>query len=115
MRTKCKAKINWMLAAAVSSALAAGAQAATVTWIGGGADDKWSTLGNWDLGVPVSRDVLVFDGSTRLTPDNDLVAGTRFDNLTFSAGAGAFTLGGNGISLGGGNTGLTNIFSGVNN
>ncbi|MBF0386416.1 MAG: hypothetical protein HQL20_01005 [Candidatus Omnitrophica bacterium] len=31
------------------------------TWTGGGADNNWSTPGNWSSGVPATSDVVVFD------------------------------------------------------
>ena len=81
--------------------------AATVTWNGGGTDDNWSTGANWGGLPPVADDSLVFAGITRLTPVNDFSAGSNFSGITFNAGAGAFTLGGNPINLGGANTGVT--------
>jgi autotransporter-associated beta strand protein len=75
-------------------------QAANV-WDGGGGDDYWGTPANWDdnqaPGFPVA---LTFAGTNRLTPNNNLSAIT-VNGLTFDAAAGAFTLAGNGISLGG--------------
>jgi hypothetical protein len=48
------------------------------TWNGGGADDNWTTSGNWLGGTaPVANDALLFDGSVRLTPNNNFAAGTR--------------------------------------
>ena len=64
------------------------AAAATVTWTGNGADDNWSTGANWGGTAPVAGDALVFAGTTRLTPNNDLTASTSFSSITFNAGAG---------------------------
>jgi autotransporter-associated beta strand protein len=82
---------------------AAGVRAATFTWNGGGADNKWSTPGNWegDAGAPAAGDALVFAGSAQLNNINDLAAGTAFAGITFPGGAGAFTLGGNAVTLDG--------------
>jgi len=71
------------------------------TWTGG-ASVSWSNSNNWNpLAIPVANDSLVFAGATQLSNTNDLAAGTRFNGLTFDASAGAFTLSGNTINLGG--------------
>jgi autotransporter-associated beta strand protein len=71
------------------------------TWNGGGADDNWSTGDNWGGTAPAASDMLVFDGTTQLSNNNDMTANTQFDGITFNATAGAFVLGGNAINLGG--------------
>ena len=90
--------------------------AANKTWDGGGADNNWLTGGNWDLDIaPASNDALFFAGSGRPGPINNFTAGSLFNGITFNAGAAAFTLTGNaltltqGISSGGGNTTGGNI------
>src|SRR5688572_12458661 len=91
-----------VLAAAVAAGLAwlQPAQAVDVTWTGGSAvDDNWTSADNWGGAAPLANDALIFDGGLRLTPNNDFAPLTQFNGLTFSAGAGAFTLGGNQISL----------------
>lgn len=69
-----------------------GARAGTV-WDGGGGNNRWNTANNWSPnGVPTfnSSTDLTFSGITRLTPDTN---GNRTVNsITFSAGAGSFTL-----------------------
>jgi len=77
--------------------------AATATWDGGGGDDFWQTAANWDNAdtVIMAADDAVFAGVTRLTPNNDFAANTNFASITFSNGAGAFTLSGNLIDLDG--------------
>lgn len=80
---------------------ALGAQAATRSWTGGGADGNWSTASNWDGTAPVENDALAFGGSARLANINDLAADTRLNGITFVAGAGAFSLSGNRVALGG--------------
>ena len=73
------------------------------TWTGGsGGSNNWSSSNNWGgTGAPAAGDSLFFGGSTRLTNTNDLTADTSFAGITFNSGAGAFTLGGNRITLGG--------------
>ena len=71
------------------------------TWDGGGDDALWSNATNWVGDVaPTLPASLIFAGSTRLAPTNDLTEAT-VTNLAFAAGAGAFTLRGNPMTLGG--------------
>jgi hypothetical protein len=83
-------------------ALSAGpaAHARTWTWTGNGTDDKWSNTNNW---IPVNgyptnnisnAHDLIFDGSARLTPDQDLADVYYAHSLVFSNNAGAYQLGG---------------------
>ncbi|HXI69261.1 MAG TPA: autotransporter-associated beta strand repeat-containing protein [Verrucomicrobiae bacterium] len=70
-------------------------------WDGGGADNNWNTGGNWDQNVaPIFPHDLYFGGSTRLNNNNDLT-GITVTSMTFSNNAGAFTIGGNDITLSG--------------
>jgi fibronectin-binding autotransporter adhesin len=85
------------LAAAFSTAAWTGL-AAESTWTGLGANNNWTTPANWDA-TPSAGGSLVFDGGNRLTPLNDFSAGTVFRNINFGPGAGAFTLGGNGVTI----------------
>jgi autotransporter-associated beta strand protein len=78
---------------------------ATLVWNGGGADDNWSTAGNWTGVAFTAGDLLQFGGGTRLTPVNNLAAdtlvgGIDFTNNTLTSTA-AFTLSGSRITLGG--------------
>jgi len=68
-------------------------------WAGGGADNNWSTAGNWN-GLPTYPTNLVFAGTVRLKNTNDNT-GITVDNLTFDAAAGAFVLAGNDLTLAG--------------
>jgi len=68
------------------------------TWTGGGSDNNWGTAGNWSGGVPASsgNSVLVFTGSTRTSPNNNLGNwNLSIGRLQFASGAASFTLGGN--------------------
>lgn len=71
------------------------------TWDGAGEDNNWSTALNWGGTAPLAGDALFFGGTIRLTPANNLTADTLFAGITFNADAGAFTLSGNRITLGG--------------
>ena len=71
----------------------------TGIWTGFGADNNWSTAGNWNS-APVFPTALTFAGSTQLTNNNDNT-GITVDGITFDAAAGAFVLGGNDITLSG--------------
>ena len=97
--------------------LALGARATDRTWDGGSsADSNWSSAANWDgdTTAPVANDVLLFNGSTRLSNNNDLSAGTAFAGLTFLNGGGAFLLGGNAITLDGNISNLTTSTKTIN-
>jgi hypothetical protein len=73
----------------------------TGNWTGDGADNHWSTAGNWNNGVvPVWASPLTFAGSAHLNNTNDLT-GVSATSITFDAAAGAFTLAGNGLGLDG--------------
>src|SRR5580658_7672558 len=88
----------WVAAAlAIAPALSA-ARGATITWSGLGTDDNWMTSGNWSA-TPAASDNLVFAGNTQLTNNNNFTVGDSFPTITFPSGAGAFVLGGNGITL----------------
>jgi len=77
------------------------AASAANSWDGGGVDDNWGSATNWDNDtVPTFPAALTFGGTTRLTPTDDLT-GVTVSNITFAAGAGAYTLLGNPITLGG--------------
>ena len=54
--------------------------AASRSWDGGGSTNNWSTPANWDgdLTAPIGNDSLTFDGTLRLTNNNDLTADTAF-------------------------------------
>lgn len=83
-------------------------QAAIRTWDGGANGDNWSGNGgngnnNWDgnNSAVAANDDLIFSGTVRLTPNNNTAADTSYASITFNNTAGAFTLGGNRITLGG--------------
>ena len=84
--------------------LSASSRAAVFTWDGGGTtNDNWSTAANWvgDVVPPNNGSAdIIFAGSTRLSPNAD--ANWSVTSLSFSAGAGAFQLGGNQLTIGGG-------------
>ena len=79
------------------------ATAATRTWTGNGSDVQWKNPLNWDGGLafPATGDSLLFSGANGLTNTNDFANGTLFNGISFDNSAGAFTLGGNSITLGG--------------
>lgn len=72
-----------------------------VTWTGGGADNNWSTGANWGGAAPAAGDSLNFAGTVRPGPVNNLAADISIAGITFSSGAGAFSLSGNRITLDG--------------
>lgn len=79
--------------------------AATVNWLGEGADANWLTSGNWqDVLTPAEFDTLAFGpngaGLNGATLSNDFTTNTQFNGILFSGSTG-FTLTGNTIDLGG--------------
>ena len=52
----------------------------TLAWNGGGGDNNWTTANNWSGANLSDGDSLVFDGSTRLSNNNDTAAGTTYSN-----------------------------------
>lgn len=91
-------------------------RAATFTWDGGGGDGNWSTGANWagDSAPSGSGHVLVFSGTNQLvTSNNGQLA--SIGGLSFGGSAGAFTLGGTALNLGGDivNTSITTQTIGV--
>ena len=103
-RTVNGQRVAWLLAGCVSLLCAGSTLAANRTWTGGGADNNWNTATNWGGTAPVANDLLFFDGTTRLTNTNNIAANTAFNGITFNSTAGAFTLRGNALNLGGGVT-----------
>src|ERR1035438_8644903 len=89
--------------AAYVAAAEMGVQAANMrTWNGGGADNNWGTSANWgSSGTPITDDALTFQGSTKLTPYNNIGNGTlsRIGALTISSTG--FNISGNPLQLGG--------------
>ena len=77
-------------------AITAATEAATATWTGA-TNGTWSTASNWSTPPAVTGDDLVFDGSSNLSNTNDYV--TAVTGISFAAGAGGFTLGGNALTL----------------
>lgn len=73
----------------------------TGLWTGLGGNNNWSTAANWDNNaVPIFPHAVVFAGNNRLNNLNDLSSIT-LSSLMFASTAGAFTVGGNDITLSG--------------
>lgn len=89
-----------VVAVSIGSILPVSVRAAN-TWDGGGGDNNWSSANNWDDDqVPSFPAPLTFTGTTRLTPNNDL-SNLSLSGISFTSGAGVFTLGGNAVTLAG--------------
>src|SRR6266536_697452 len=67
----------------VALTLGHGAQAATRTWSGAGADYTWTNTANWGGTAPVNGDDLVFSGSTRLNNSNN-ITGLRPNSIAYN-------------------------------
>ena len=74
-------------------------------WTGGGTPNGsgqllWTHAANWGGSTMAADKVLAFATSTGLTTNsNDFSSNTKFAGITFAAGSGAFTLGGNTLNL----------------
>ncbi len=90
-----------ILSRGIVTLLALNLASQAATWDGGGANSLWSTPLNWAEDVtPTSLEPLIFDGTVRLTPVNDLVDFVA-TGLTFGPSAGPFILTGSAIALSG--------------
>lgn len=75
---------------------------ATTIWNGGSSSDSdWNDNANWTGISLLPGTQPLFSGNTRLNNTNNTAAGTVYSNIVFNAGAGAFVLTGNPISLNG--------------
>ena len=77
------------------------AHAATFTWNGGASDDLFGSGANWGGSAPTpdATTDLIFDGSVRLTPNNNYTAFDNFHSITFAATASVFNVGGSAIDI----------------
>ena len=92
------------LAFALALVLAAGPLSAVdFTWQGGGADDNWSTAGNWDAPPVSAADTgIIFDTALAATPNQDVGSPFVLNSLTVTAfEAAGLTLTGNQIQFAG--------------
>lgn len=95
-----KTKKNFLILNAASALLITSFASGGNTWDGEGADGNWSNSLNWDSDTPPNyASLLTFAGSTGLTSVNDTA--TAIAGISFSSGAGAFTINGNSVNLGG--------------
>lgn len=89
-----------ILSAAATFAVITAASAAVKTWDGGGADNNWQTGPNWNADTaPAADDQLVLAGTVRPAPVNNFTAGTTFNGLSVSAGAAAYNISGNAVTM----------------
>lgn len=88
-------------------------------WDGGGTDNNLTSASNWGYGggyneAPKEYDILLFAGSTRLTPNNNFAANNEYQAINFSNNAAAFVIGGNPIHLGAGITNDSSVAQTLN-
>jgi autotransporter-associated beta strand protein len=70
------------------------------TWNGGSTvGSYWTDTNNWNGATVTPGNDLGFGGSSRLNNTNDTGAGAACSSITFTSGAGAFTLNGNPLTL----------------
>ncbi len=72
-----------------------------VAWSGSGSSGNWSSSSNWSGTALSSSNTPWFSGTNHLTSNNDFAANTLFTGIVFDGAAGAFTLTGNPLKLGG--------------
>lgn len=66
-----------------------------------GTSANWSVASNWGGTAPVNDSMLIFGGTPTTTSTTNNLSGFGITGLIFNAGASAFTLGGNSITLNG--------------
>lgn len=83
---------------------------ASTTWGGGGADNNWSTPGNWNDSIAVSNTtaVLFFSGGVRTTSTND-ISNLQIGGIQFGATTTPIVLSGNQVSFSNGTSSDTTI------
>lgn len=74
------------------------APAGVSIWSGTGAQNTWTTAGNWDA-APAAGWGLDFAAASGGNAANDFTPGTQVNGIGFSSQAGAYVLSGNSISL----------------
>jgi autotransporter-associated beta strand protein len=94
-----------LLTAAITALLLGNFVQAGNNYDGGGANGLWTNPLNWDSNVVIVPPAEAkFGGTLQLAAVNDFAATTAFNGITFNAGAGAFVLSGNSVTLGSGVT-----------
>ncbi len=75
--------------------------AAVLVWDGGGADDNFATVENWNPDSALDTgNTLTFDGSVRTTPNNNATLTAADNTLVFASTASAYVVTGNAIRAG---------------
>jgi len=69
----------------------------TNTWNGAGSDDNMGTSSNWSAGTPAGDDILIFDGSNRTSPENNLTLTNRHQ-IVFAPNASSFIINGSTVN-----------------
>jgi autotransporter-associated beta strand protein len=92
-----------ILAVAIAGALMSvvGAQGAETHWMPAAVSGLWSDPLNWSAGVPQSGDAIGFGPSAITAVNNDLAAEAWLSGIAFDPDAGAYTVGGSALQLGG--------------
>lgn len=86
-----KRAVSHFAAGSLACAVFLDSLAAQVVWDGGAGRGNWGDVLNWDTNtVPLAGDSVTFDGS--IQPTVDFQANRTVNELTFAAGATAFTL-----------------------
>jgi autotransporter-associated beta strand protein len=101
MKTTSRRVWRAIVTATTVIGLLGNAAAVTYTWDGDGTPDgSWTNAANWNTAVvPATAADLIFAGAINRDTTNDFSAASNFHNIIFDAGAGAFTLNGNSITI----------------
>lgn len=104
-------RLGLMLALVLSFGLSSTALAATVTWTGGGSDNNWNTVGNWDVHVPLSGDDVIIPAGSLVNVDvaTAPIASLQVNEYARLTGTGTITMNGNITFIGPGQRKIDNV------
>jgi autotransporter-associated beta strand protein len=89
---------KFLLTAVLSLGLAVSAQAATLTWTGGGDGVSWNDADNWGGFTPASGDTLIFTSAANGQTLNNNTAADNTYIINFATGANNITFSGNRVT-----------------
>ena len=89
-----------LLFAATFCSLPPRAQAATLSWSGGGGGGNWSDSANWGfVGIPTNGDTLVFSVPQPRLANTNNISSLTLNQIRFVGAGGGYTIFGNAITL----------------
>ncbi len=93
------ASVRFTMATVAFAPIQTAPSAPVSTWNGNGTTSNWSDGNNWGGTAPAPGNALSFAGTLHTAPVNDTTAGTTYGGIGFAAGAAAFNVTGNDITL----------------